>query len=105
MPSIQIHQLDGTTKKVRIRHGETVMHAAVMDSTEGIDGECGGALSCGTCHVYVDESFLSRLSEPSEQENELLDFVSAERTSRSRLACQITMNEELDGLVIHIPAA
>lgn len=79
------------------------MLGARQNSIAGVDAECGGSLSCGTCHVYVDDSFLSRISPASEAEEEMLNWVAAERRPNSRLSCQIVMRAELDGLILYVP--
>jgi 2Fe-2S ferredoxin len=79
------------------------MSAARVNDVAGIEAECAGSLSCGTCHVYVTPAFVSRLPTASEQEEEMLGFVAAERRAGSRLACQIMLSDELDGLTLEIP--
>jgi len=68
----------------------------------GIEAECGGACSCATCHVYVDEAWRDKVGPPSQMEEDMLDFAFDVRAS-SRLSCQIKVGEELDGLVVSVP--
>lgn len=79
------------------------MRGAIDHNIRGIDAECGGCLSCATCHVYVEAKFVPLLAPPSADESDLLTGVAAERRSESRLSCQIEMTEALDGLVVRIP--
>ena len=79
------------------------MRGAIDNNLRGIDAECGGCLSCATCHVYVDERFLGLLEPASADEQELLNFVAAERRPGSRLSCQIPMTAALDGLTVRMP--
>ena len=79
------------------------MRGAIDHNLEGIDAECGGCLSCATCHVYVDERFFALLAPASADELELLGGVAAGRRPQSRLSCQIPMTAALDGLVVHMP--
>ncbi len=79
------------------------MMAARANDVVGIEAECAGSLSCGTCHVYVTPEFSFRLPAPSEQEKEMLEFVAAERREGSRLSCQIVLTDDLDGLTLEIP--
>ena len=79
------------------------MRGAIDHNLQGIDAECGGCLSCATCHVYVDDRFFPLLSPPSADELELLTGVTAERRPQSRLSCQIPMTAALDGLTVHMP--
>jgi len=79
------------------------MRGAIDHNLQGIEAECGGCLSCATCHVYVDERFLPLLEPASADELELLTGVAAERRPQSRLSCQIPMTAALDGLTVHMP--
>jgi len=79
------------------------MKAALDSGVVGIDAECGGCLTCATCHVYVDPDWVSRLAEPTEEERIMVDCAIDVRPN-SRLSCQIPLTDALDGLVIEIPA-
>ncbi|SEH58103.1 ferredoxin, 2Fe-2S [Mycolicibacterium rutilum] len=104
MPKIVFIALDGAHRVVDVDPGESVMAAAVRNGVPGIVGECGGNCSCATCHVYVDGEFAAEVGGPEEMEDELLELgAAAERRETSRLSCQITMIESLDGLIVHIP--
>jgi 2Fe-2S ferredoxin len=81
------------------------MSAARGNDVAGIEAECAGSLSCGTCHVYVMPEFISKLPVPSEQEAEMLEFVASERRDGSRLSCQIVFTDDLDGITLEIPEA
>jgi len=89
-----------TTLDARV--GVSLMSVAIQNGVAGIEAICGGACSCATCHVYVDEKWLPKLSEKSEDENELLDFAIGVE-SNSRLSCQIKITDELDGIVVTVP--
>jgi 2Fe-2S ferredoxin len=78
------------------------MKAAVDNDVAGIVADCGGAMTCATCHVYVDEAWQSRVGPPSELETSMLECV-VDPQPNSRLSCQITITEALDGLVLHLP--
>lgn len=82
--------------------GATIMEAAVKNNVPGILGECGGACSCATCHVYIDDSWSNRVGTPDIMEDDMLHFA-YERRENSRLSCQIVLDESLDGIVVHIP--
>jgi 2Fe-2S ferredoxin len=83
--------------------GESVMATAVKNGVPGIIGECGGNASCATCHVWVRDEFLPLIGEPGELEEDLLDMAVSERRDGSRLSCQVTVSEELDGFTVDIP--
>ena len=103
MPSVVYILKSGEERRVTVSNGVTVMRAAIQNDLPGIDAECGGCLSCATCHVYVDPAFADRLPPMSEDEEDLLSGVSAERQATSRLSCQLTMSDVLDGLTVRIP--
>lgn len=96
---------DGEEVIVEAADGNSVMQAAVANDITEIVAECGGTLACATCHVYVDEDDLDRLSAPSSDEDEMLDYTASPRLPNSRLSCQITFGPELDGLVVRLPPA
>ena len=100
MPKVVYREPDGSERAVDASDGESVMSAAVRSGVPGIVGECGGQLSCATCHVWVKGDLRERAGERSEMEEDLLDMGVSELTAESRLGCQITMCDELDGLVV-----
>jgi len=93
----------GETRTVEAPPGTTVMTAAIKNGLDGIIGECGGVCMCATCHVYVQPGFIDRLPPMQDVEDAVLEVTNAERLPNSRLACQIKMSGELDGLTVAIP--
>jgi 2Fe-2S ferredoxin len=85
--------------------GTSVMATAVRNGVPGIIGECGGNASCATCHVWVRDEFLPLVGTPGDIEEDLLDMGVSERREGSRLSCQISMSDDLDGLTVDIPAS
>lgn len=104
MPMIKFISHDGNEQEVHVSSGTTVMHAAVDNGVQGILADCGGACSCATCHCYVDETWQDKTGKPDEVEEEMLDFV-MDRQPNSRLSCQIEVTDELDGLIVRLPAS
>lgn len=102
MLKVTFIQPDGTENTVNAEPGMTLMEAAVKNSVRGIAAECGGACSCATCHVYVEEDWREPTGEPEAMEEDMLDFAFDVRPS-SRLSCQIRLTEELDGLTVRVP--
>jgi ferredoxin, 2Fe-2S len=102
MAKITFIQPDGSRQEVAAEPGMTVMEAARKELVPGIEAECGGACSCATCHVYVEETWREKVGPPSEMEEDMLDFAFEVRPS-SRLSCQIKVSEDLDGLVVSVP--
>jgi ferredoxin, 2Fe-2S len=103
MVKIAYVQFNGREDVLDVAPGLSVMEGAVRNNVRGIIAECGGACSCATCHVYVDEAWVDRLGKKSEIEEALLDAV-CDPQPNSRLSCQIKVTEELKGLVVRIPA-
>ncbi|PLK27615.1 2Fe-2S iron-sulfur cluster-binding protein [Novosphingobium sp. TH158] len=104
MPKVTYVSFDGESQTVDVAVGENVMRGALYNGIEGIAGECGGACSCATCHVFIDADWASKVGGPSsEAEAELLEATSVEANATSRLCCQVIMSDELDGLVVHMP--
>lgn len=93
---------DGERHEVDAEAGTSLMDIAVNSMVPGIDGDCGGECACGTCHVKVAAEWFERTGTPSADEVEMLSMT-PERGDTSRLACQISMSEELDGLVVELP--
>lgn len=103
MPTLNYVEPDGQTISVTVESGISAMEAAVRNAVPGIDGDCGGAAACATCHVYVDPAWIAKTGTAEEgMEKDMLDFAEDVRET-SRLACQIKVTDELDGLVLKLP--
>lgn len=102
MAKITFIDSSGTARSAEGEVGSTVMETAIKNGIPGIEAECGGACSCSTCHVYVDEAWRQIAGEPSPMEEDMLDFAFDVRPN-SRLSCQIKVSEALDGLVVTTP--
>lgn len=94
---------DGREVVAEVKDGLNLMEAAVANNVPHVIGECGGSLSCATCHVYVDPAWADRVGQPERFEDGMLDVAEAERRDTSRLSCQIKASAALDGLVLHVP--
>jgi ferredoxin, 2Fe-2S len=104
MAQIVFRTPQGTDRECEAEIGESLMAVARNHAIYGIEAECGGALSCGTCHVYLTAPASVVLPAPSEAESSMLEVVAAGRRSDSRLACQIAVTPDLSGLFVEIPA-
>jgi len=93
---------DGAHREVDAPLGLSVLEIAHQHDVD-IEGACEGSLACSTCHVIVDPSWFRKLTEPTEDEEDMLDLAFG-LTETSRLGCQIVMIEALDGLVVRLPA-
>jgi 2Fe-2S ferredoxin len=101
MPKVTFIERDGTRRVLDVRAGQTLLEIAHEHGID-IEGACEGAMACSTCHVIVDEAWIDRLPEPSEDEEDMLDLAAGLKAT-SRLGCQIEMTDELDGLVVQLP--
>jgi 2Fe-2S ferredoxin len=102
MAKITFIQPDGSEQVVAGEPGMTVMETAKKNLVAGIEAECGGACSCATCHVYVDDAWREKVGGPSPMEEDMLDF-GYDVKPNSRLSCQIKVSAELDGLIVRTP--
>lgn len=101
MPKMVFVERDGTRKEVDAPLGLSVLEIAHRHGVD-IEGACEGSLACSTCHVIVDPSWFTKLAEPTEDEEDMLDLA-FDLQETSRLGCQIIMTEALDGLVVKLP--
>lgn len=104
MPKVIFIESSEAVHSVEAEAGRTLMQIAVDNMVPGIYGECGGACSCATCHVYVDPQWQARLPAKSMDEGFMLEGA-VDVNEDSRLCCQLKMRDDLDGLVLRIPAS
>ena len=102
MTKITYKDLKGNSKTIEVENGLSVMEGAIQNDIIGIDADCGGAMACATCHVYVDEHWLNKIKKAEEAEIDMIDMAHEPKTN-SRLSCQIIVSDELDGLVVTTP--
>jgi len=103
MPKITYIELSGKSHTVDVPKELSVMEGALQNNIPGIDADCGGACACATCHVYVDEKWFDKLQKKEDAEQDMLDMA-FEPKKFSRLSCQITATDDLDGLVVKMPS-
>ena len=103
MPKITYIEHSGKSHVVEVPNELSVMEGAVQNNIPGITADCGGACACATCHVYVDEKWFDKLKKKDEAEQDMLDMA-FEPNKFSRLSCQISVSDELDGMVVKIPS-
>jgi 2Fe-2S ferredoxin len=104
MPTAIYIDANGNQFEAELEIGQNLMDGAVNNMIDGILGECGGVMSCATCHCYVDPAWQDKVSPASEHEMDMLDIV-IDPQQNSRLSCQLEMTAELDGIVVHLPRA
>lgn len=100
MARICFRQKDGTRRTTDAETG-SVMEAAKAIAVVGIEGQCGGSISCGTCHVHVLGEGLALTGPATPAETDMLEF-EPNFDSNSRLSCQIPITQELDGIVFEV---
>ena len=102
MPKITYIEHNGKSHTIDVANGLSVMEGAVQNNIPGIDADCGGGMACATCHVYVKEEWFDKLPKKEDGEEDMIDMA-YEPSKFSRLSCQLTVSEEIDGLVVQIP--
>ncbi|MEC7763768.1 MAG: 2Fe-2S iron-sulfur cluster-binding protein [Pseudomonadota bacterium] len=99
--TLTFRESNGDLTHVTAKIGQSVMEAAIMANVTGIEAECGGSLSCATCHVYAPDALVG----PGDMEDAMLDDTASERRECSRLSCQLVVAAEMDGLTFDLPDA
>ena len=102
MPSVKFIEHNGKEHVVGGDNGDSLMVIATSNLVPGIDADCGGECSCATCHVLVDDTWMTKLAPISETEESMLDL-NPDREPNSRLSCQIPLSDDLDGIVVNLP--
>jgi len=102
MPKMTFLEPNGTRHEVDAPVGLSVLEIAHANDIS-LEGACEGSLACSTCHVVVEPEDYERLSEATEDEEDMLDLAFG-LTRTSRLGCQIIMSDELDGLTVSLPS-
>ena len=103
MPKITYIDSSGNQKTIEVEIGLTVMEGAIQNDVTGIDADCGGGMSCATCHVYVKEEWLNKLPKAEDGEQDMIDMA-FEPKKNSRLSCQLIVTDELNGMVVTTPS-
>lgn len=103
MAVVKVIGRDGSERSIEAAAGGPLMEA-LRDASTGIDGTCGGACSCGTCHVYVHAAWADKLPAKSEDEQMMLEAIGdlVPLKPGSRLSCQITLSELLSGITVEV---
>ena len=102
MPKITYIEHNGKKHTIDVANGLSIMEGAIQNNIPGIDADCGGAMACATCHVYVKEEWFNKLPQKEQGEEDMLDMA-FEPKKNSRLSCQILVSKELDGIVVDLP--
>jgi 2Fe-2S ferredoxin len=102
---IRFVEANGTEHLAQVAMGLNAMEAAIQNGVPGIDGDCGGNAACGTCHILIDKAWLQVLDTTKNEHEEAMLELIEDVQPNSRLACQIVLEDKLDGLVIHLPEA
>ena len=102
MAKITYVEYNGNPHTVDVENGLSVMEGAVQNNIPGIDADCGGGMACATCHVYIEGKWFDRIEKKTDGEEDMIDQA-YEPKKNSRLSCQITVSDELDGLIVNMP--
>ncbi len=102
MPKITLIEFNGTDHTIDAETGKNLMLNAIDNGVPGIDGDCGGACACGTCHVFVDPAWIENSGEAGALEVSMLSM-RPDQEATSRLSCQIEVTDEMEGMVVRMP--
>jgi len=102
MPKITYIEHNGKSHTINVANGLSVMEGAVQNNIPGIDADCGGSMACATCHVYVKEGWFNKLPRKEDGEEDMIDMA-YEPNKYSRLSCQLTVSDALEGLTVKLP--
>ena len=102
MPKITFKDHQGNSKTIDVDNGLSVMEGAIQKEIPGIDADCGGSMACATCHVYVSDEWINKISKPEDAEIDMIDMAYKQKKN-SRLSCQIIVSDDLDGLEVTTP--
>ena len=98
---ISVTDRDGNKQILEADTNSTLMEI-IRDEGIDIEAACGGCCACATCHVYINQDWVERLNPKEDTEEDMLDFA-FDVKENSRLSCQISVTDELDGLVVNLP--
>ena len=102
MAKITYIEHSGKSHTIEVQNGLTVMEGAIQNNIPGIDADCGGSMACATCHVYVKEEWFNKLPKKEDGEEDMLDMA-YEPNKFSRLSCQLTVSDKLEGMIVNLP--
>lgn len=101
--TIHLRNHDGTGRSLSAPTGQSLMRAATRAGVDEIAADCGGCMTCATCHVFVDAPWLARLKPAGPDELAMLEMTAVDRRPNSRLSCQVELTTALDGLTVELP--
>ncbi len=103
MAEIRVTERNGEARTISADSGRPLMEA-LRDANFNLQGTCGGAMSCGTCHVYIKQNWNDKLPAKSEDEQMMLEAIGdlVEVRPTSRLSCQIEISDALNGIEVEI---
>jgi ferredoxin, 2Fe-2S len=103
MPKLFVTDRSNRTREIEGKPGFSVMELIRDAGVADMLALCGGVCNCGTCHVHLDEACMSMAPPRTENEDAMLEM-SPQTNEFSRLGCQITYTEDMDGLRVTIAA-
>jgi len=93
---------DGSKRDLTAEISQSLLDVARAHSIDEVEGACGGAMACSTCHMIVDKDWYGKLPPPTDDETDMLDLAPG-ITKTSRLGCQIKLTAAMDGLTVKLP--
>jgi len=102
MPKVTLIEYSGEEHTIEAEVDKTLMQNALDNMVPGVDADCGGACACGTCHCFIDDDWRETSGDVNPLEDAMLG-IRPDRTSASRLSCQIDVTSEMDGMIVRLP--
>ena len=94
---------DTETISVDMPVGSTIMEAAKELELREIPADCGGCQACATCHIHVDDVWCDKLKiKENSLEQELLEYEKGYVEGKSRLSCQIQLDDSLNNVTVKL---
>ena len=97
---IRVIDRDGNKHELEGDSNSTLMEI-LRDADLDIEAACGGCCACATCHVYINDQWLEKISPKDDDEESMLDQAFDVKDT-SRLSCQINLTEDLDGIELEL---
>jgi ferredoxin, 2Fe-2S len=101
MPTLIVKNRTGIERRIGATPGRSLMETLRDAGFDEVQAQCGGSCTCATCHVHIELTALAKMPPMSAYENDMLDGIDT-RDVGSRLSCQVTVIEALEGAHITI---
>jgi 2Fe-2S ferredoxin len=91
----------GASVEIDAAPGISVMEN-IREIDDSVEAICGGMCACATCHVYIEADRQIGLPPRSYEELVMLEDLDSFDAERSRLSCQIKVDEACEDLELEV---